>query len=125
MTDVFVNGEDQAYQDVEYPAADWTIRTGIDDAGATDGKSLSLKARYMDGVIQNYYGGITNQGLNPSNQYITYGVIKTPENVEYYINGVKTYSWGKADRGDMPWPYVTPLRTNKASVSGSALSPEA
>jgi len=207
ITNVWVNGEDQDYRDVEYPAADWTVRSGQDDAGASDGKALNLKARYMDGAIQNYYGGVANQGkplmlrggrieskiadlttftygkfearikmpaakngefpawwllgnfpdvgwtacqeldiieftgnnasvapqthwtapytayggnpvdrtyaslgVNPSAQYVTYGVIKTPENIEFYINGVKTYSWGVADRGDMPWPYVTPMR---------------
>jgi len=206
ITNVYVNGEDQDYRDVEYPAADWTVRSGQDDAGASDGKVLNLKARYMDGAIQNYYGGVANQGkplmvragrieskladattftygkfearlkmpaakngefpawwllgnfpdvgwtacqeldiieftgnnasvapqthwtapytayggnpvdrtyaslgVNPSTQFVTYGVIKTPENVEFYINGVKTYSWGVADRGDMPWPYVTPM----------------
>ncbi len=202
--DIFVNGEDQDYQDVEYPAADWTVRSGQDDAGALDGKSLNLKARYMDGQIQDYYGGngkplfiragrlesqITDAstfvygkfearikmpparngefpawwllgnfpdvgwtacqeldiieftgnnaskapqthwsgpypayggnpngttyaqlGINPSNQYITYGVVKTPEYIEFYINGVKTYSWTKAERGDQPWPYLSPMR---------------
>ena len=49
-------------------------------------------------------------GINPSDQYITYGVIKTPEYVEYYVNGVKTYTWTKAERGDQPWPYLTPMR---------------
>ncbi len=206
ITNVWVNGEDQDYRDVEYPAADWTVRSGQDDAGASDGKVLNLKARYMDGAIQNYYGGVAGQGkplmvrggrveskiadlttftygkfearikmpaakngefpawwllgnfpdvgwtacqeldiieftgnnasvapqthwtapytayggnpvdrtyaslgVNPSTQFVTYGVIKTPENVDFYINGVKTYSWGVADRGDMPWPYVTPM----------------
>ena len=205
--DIFVNGEDIDYQDVEYPAADWTIRTGQDDAGALDGKVLNLKARYMDGQIQDYYGGVAGQGkplfirsgriesqiaddstfvygkfearikmpparngefpawwllgnfpdvgwtacqeldiveftganvskipqthwsapypayggnpnnttyaqmgLSPSDQYITYGVIKTPETVEYYVNGVKTYTWTKAERGDQPWPYLSPMR---------------
>ena len=206
ITNTWVNGEDQDYRDVEYPAADWTVRSGQDDAAASDGKVLNLKARYMDGAIQNYYGGVANQGkplmvrggriesklsdattftygkfearikmpaakngefpawwllgnfpdvgwtacqeldiieftgnnasvapqthwtapytayggnpvdrtyaslgINPSTQYVTYGVIKTPENIEFYINGVKTYSWGIADRGDMPWPYVSPM----------------
>ena len=204
---IFVNGEDIDYQDVEYPAADWTIRTGQDDAGAIDGKVLNLKARYMDGQIQDYYGGVAGQGkplfirsgriesqitdastfvygkfearikmpparngefpawwllgnfpdvgwtacqeldiieftganaskapqthwsapypayggnpnnttyaqlgINPSGQYVTYGVIKTPEYVEYYVNGVKTYTWTKAERGDQPWPYLSPMR---------------
>lgn len=204
---IFVNGEDQDYQDVEYPAADWTVRSGQDDAGASDGKALNLKARYMDGQIQDYYGGNAGQGkplfiragriesqitdaatftygkfearikmpparngefpawwllgnfpdvgwtacqeldiieftganaskapqthwsapypayggnpnnttyaqlgVNPSNQYVTYGVIKTPEYIEYYVNGVKTYTWTKAERGDQPWPYLTPMR---------------
>lgn len=49
---IFVNGEDIDYQDVEYPAADWTFRVGQPDAGASDGKVLNLKARYMDGQIQ-------------------------------------------------------------------------
>lgn len=204
---IFVNGEDIDYQDVEYPAADWTFRVGQPDAGATDGKVLNLKARYMDGQIQDYYGGVAGQGkplfiragriesqitddstfvygkfearikmpparnaefpawwllgnfpdvgwtacqeldiieftganvskapqthwsapyaayggnpygttyaqlgINPSDEYVTYGVIKTPESVDYYINGVKTYSWTKAERGDQPWPYLTPMR---------------
>jgi hypothetical protein len=54
---IFVNGEDIDYQDVEYPAADWTFRVGQPDPGASDGKVLNLKARYMDGQIQDYYGG--------------------------------------------------------------------
>lgn len=204
---IFVNGEDIDYQDVEYPAADWTLRVGQPDTGASDGKVLNLKARYMDGQIQDYYGGTAGQGkplfiragriesqiaddstfvygkfearikmpparngefpawwllgnfpdvgwtacqeldiieftganaskapqtrwsapypayggnpfgttyaqlgINPSDQYITYGVIKTPEYVEYYVNGVKTYTWTKAERGDQPWPYLTPMR---------------
>lgn len=203
-SDIFVNGEDQDYQDVEYPAADWTLRSGQPDAGASDGKVLNLKARYMDGVVQDQYAHngkplfirsgrlesqITDQstfvygkfearikmpparnaefpawwllgnfpdvgwtacqeldiieftghnatlapqthwsapyaayggnpngttyaqlGVDPSNQYVTYGVVKTPEYVDFYINGVKTYSWTKADRGDMPWPYLSPMR---------------
>lgn len=204
---IFVNGEDIDYQDVEYPAADWTIRTGQDDTGALDGKVLNLKARYMDGQIQDYYGGVAGQGkplfiragriesqiadsstfvfgkfearikmpparngefpawwllgnfpdvgwtacqeldiieftganaskapqthwsapypayggnpngttyaqlgINPSSQYVTYGVVKYPESIEFYINGVKTYSWTKPERGDQPWPYVSPMR---------------
>ena len=59
---IFVNGEDIDYQDVEYPAADWTFRVGQPDTGATDGKVLNLKARYMDGQIQDYYGGVAGQG---------------------------------------------------------------
>jgi hypothetical protein len=59
---IFVNGEDIDYQDVEYPAADWTFRVGQPDAGASDGKVLNLKARYMDGQIQDYYGGTAGQG---------------------------------------------------------------
>ncbi len=206
ITGTYVNGEDEDYRDVEYPTADWTVRSGQADAGASDGKALALKARYMDGAIQNYYGGIANQGkplfirsgrieskladnttftygkfearlkmpaarnaefpawwllgnfpdvgwtacqeldiieftgfnatiapqthwsgpypayggnpvdtsyaslgVDPSAQYVTYGVIKTPESIEFYINGVKTYSWSQADKGDMPWPYVTPM----------------
>ena len=31
---IFVNGEDIDYQDVEYPAADWTFRVGQPDTGA-------------------------------------------------------------------------------------------
>ena len=36
-SDIFVNGEDQDYQDVEYPAADWTLRSGQPDAGIAIG----------------------------------------------------------------------------------------
>lgn len=207
ITNVYVNGEDQDYRDVEYPAADWTVRSGIADTGATDGKVLSLKARYMDGAIQNYYGGVANQGkplfirsgrieskladnttftygkfearikmpaarnaefpawwllgnfpdvgwtacqeldiieftgnnatnapqthwsgpyavyggnpvttsyaslgVNPSTQYVTYGVIKTPEYAEFYVNGIKTYTYSRTNKGeDQPWPYLTPM----------------
>jgi hypothetical protein len=207
-SNIFVNGEDQDYQDVEYPAADWTVRSGQDDAGAMDGKVLNLKARYMDGQIQDYYGGVPNQGkplliragriesqitdestfvygkfearikmpparnaefpawwllgnfpdvgwtacqeldiieftganpvkapqthwsapyaiyggnpnnttyaqlgVNPSDQYVTYGVIKTPDSADFYINGVKTYSWNRSNIGEQqPWPYVSPMR---------------
>ncbi len=205
---IFVNGEDIDYQDVEYPAADWTFRVGQDDPAALDGKVLNLKARYMDGEIQDYYGGVAGEGkpifiragriesqitddstfvfgkfearikmpparnaefpawwllgnfpdvgwtacqeldiveftgnnvntipqthwsapyaiyggnpnpvtysqfgINPSNQYVTYGVIKTPEYVEYYVNGVKTYTWSRENMGEeQPFPYVTPMR---------------
>lgn len=205
---IFVNGEDQDYQDVEYPAPDWTVRSGQNDAGALDGKALNLKARYMDGEIQDYYGGVPNGGkplfiragriesqitdestfvygkfearikmpparnaefpawwllgnfpdtgwtacqeldiieftganaikapqthwsapypvyggnpnnttyaqlgVNPSNQYVTYGVIKTPDYVEYYINGTKTYTFSRENQGEeQPWPYVSPMR---------------
>ena len=49
----------------------------------------------------NPYGTTYAQlGISPSDEYVTYGVIKTPESVDYYINGVKTYSWTKAERGD-------------------------
>lgn len=212
-TSIWVNGEDQDYKDVEYPAADWTLRSGQDEAGALDGKALNLKARYMDGIIEGYYGGVAGQGkplfiragrieslitdnttftfgkfearikmpparnaefpawwllgnfpdvgwtacqeldiieftgkaasvsianteapqtrwqapypafggnpnkatygslgINPTTQFITYGVIKTPDAAEFYINGVKTFTFGRADRADMPWPYVTPMR---------------
>lgn len=206
--DIFVNGEDQDYQDVEYPASDWTVRSGQPDAGAMDGSALNLKARYMDGTIQDYYGGVANQGkplfiragrieslisdsttftygkfearikmpparnaefpawwllgnfpdvgwtacqeldiieftganatnapqthwsapyaiyggnptttsyaslgVSPSAQYVTYGVIKTPDSIEFYINGTKTYSWSRTTMGEQqPWPYVTPMR---------------
>lgn len=204
---IYVNGEDQDYQDVEYPAADWTVRSGQPDAGAMDGSALNLKARYMDGAVQNYYGGVANQGkpllirsgriesllsdattftygkfearikmpparngefpawwllgnfpdvgwtacqeldiieftganatnapqthwsapyaiyggnptttsyaslgVNPSSQYVTYGVIKTPDSIEFYVNGVKTYSWSRTTMGEQqPWPYVSPM----------------
>lgn len=202
--DIFVNGEDQDYQDVEYPAADWTIATGQDDADATDGKALILKARYMDGDIQDYYGGngkplfiragriesqitdattftygkfeariktpparnaefpawwllgnfpdvgwtacqeldimeftgaeatavpqtywtapyavhggvstpFADLGIdNPETEYVTYGIIKTPDSVEYYVNGILTQTFSRANQGDdQPWPYVTPMR---------------
>jgi hypothetical protein len=205
---IYVNGEDQDYQDVEYPAADWTVRSAHPDAGAMDGSALNLKARYMDGAVQDYYGGVANQGkplfiragriesqiadsstftygkfearikmpparnaefpawwllgnfpdvgwtacqeldiieftganatnapqthwsapyaiyggnptatsyaslgVNPSAQYVTYGVIKTPDSIEFYVNGTKTYSWSRTTMGEQqPWPYVTPMR---------------
>lgn len=202
--DIFVNGEDQDYQDVEFPAADWTIGTAQPDEDALDGKALILKARYMDGEIQDYYGGngkplfiragriesqITDAttftygkfeariktpparnaefpawwllgnypdvgwtacqeldimeftgaeatavpqtywtapypvhggvstpyadlGItNPETEYVTYGIIKTPDSVEYYVNGIKTQTFSRANQGDdQPWPYVTPMR---------------
>ncbi|ABD80706.1 discoidin domain-containing protein [Saccharophagus degradans] len=207
-TNIFVNGEDIDYQDVEYPQADWTIGVGQDDPAAIDGKALILKARYMDGEVQDYYGGdpanpgkplfirsgriesqITddttftygkfearlkmpparngefpawwllgnfpdvgwtacqeldimeftgNNGMNipqtywtapyavhggttvglaglgitnPQEQYVTYGIIKTPSKVEWYINGVLTNTFSRDNQGDdQPWPYVTPMR---------------
>jgi hypothetical protein len=206
-TNIFVNGEDEDYQDVEYPAADWTLRSGQNDADAIDGKALNLKARYMDGAIQNYYGGKPNQGkplliragriesktadattftygkfearikmpaakngefpawwllgnfedvgwtacqeldiieftganatnapqthwsapyaiyggnpvttsyaslgISPSSQYVTYGVIKTPDSADFYINGIKTYSFSRTNMGEQqPFPYVSPM----------------
>ncbi|WP_440906004.1 discoidin domain-containing protein [Catenovulum sp. SX2] len=205
---IFVNGEDIDYQDVEYPQADWTIRTGQPDTDALDGKALNLKARYMDGEIQDYYGGdaqnpgkplfiragriesqITDDttftygkfearikmpparnaefpawwllgnypdvgwtacqeldivewtganadklpqtywtapyavhggtslsyqalGINDAtNTYNTYGVIKTPDKVEWYVNGELTQTFSRENQGDdQPWPYVTPMR---------------
>jgi beta-glucanase (GH16 family) len=203
-SDVFVNGEDIDYQDVEFPAADWTIRTGQPDVGATDGAVLNLKARFMDGEIQDYYNkdgkplfirsgriesqitddttftygkfearikmpparhaefpawwllgnypdvgwtacqeldiveftganpnllpqtfwtapyavhggvGLSYQNLgipDPSNSYNTFGVIKTPDKVEWYVNGVLTQTFSRENQGDdQPWPYVTPMR---------------
>jgi hypothetical protein len=208
ITNVYVNGEDQDYRDIEYPAADWTVRSGQSDAAASDGKVLNLKARFMDGQVQNYYGGVAGQGkpllvrggrieskiadnttftygkfearikmpparnaefpawwllgnfpdvgwtacqeldiieftgnsplkapqthwsapyviyggnpvdntyaglgIDPSNQYITYGVIKTPDYVEFYVNGVKAYTFSRTNMGEQqPWPYVSPMR---------------
>ncbi|MGL1957385.1 MAG: discoidin domain-containing protein [Colwellia sp.] len=207
-TDIFVNGEDIDYQDVEYPQADWTIGTGQNDSDALDGKALILKARYMDGIVQDVYGGDTanpgkplyirsgrietqitddttftygkfeariknpparnaefpawwllgnfpdvgwtacqeldimeftgNNGSaipqthwtapyavhgsqqvnlvelginNSSTEYVTYGIIKTPEKVEWYINGILTKTFSRENQGDdQPWPYVTPMR---------------
>ncbi|WP_116371632.1 family 16 glycosylhydrolase [Marinomonas sp. MED121] len=203
--EIYVNGEDIDYQDVEYPASDWTIASGQADTDASDGKSLILKARYMDGEIQNYYGDengkplfirsgriesqITNDTTftygkfearikvppsrngefpawwllgnyddvgwtacqeldimeftgnvptgvpqthwtapytsygsfradyadvdvtDPENNYVTYGVIKTPDSVEWYVNGILTKTFSRDNQADdQPWPYVTPMR---------------
>nr|ACR23657.1 cellulase [bacterium enrichment culture clone CelA12] len=83
---IFVNGEDIDYQDVEYPTPDWTIRTGQDDAGALDGKVLNLQARYMDGQIQDYYGGVVNGGKP---LFIRAGRIESP------IADESTFVFGK------------------------------
>ncbi|EAR10101.1 discoidin domain-containing protein [Reinekea blandensis] len=203
-SDIFVNGEDIDYQDVEYPSPDWTIRSGQPDIGALDGAALNLKARFMDGEIQDLYNkdgkplfirsgriesqitddttftygkfearlkmpparhaefpawwllgnypdvgwtacqeldiveftganpdllpqtfwtapytvhggvGLSYQNLGipyPSNSYNTYGVIKTPDKVEWYVNGQLTQTFSRDNQGDdQPWPYVTPMR---------------
>lgn len=203
-SDIFVNGEDIDYQDVEYPAQDWTLASGQFDSGAVDNNVLILKARYMDGQVQDVYGGdpenpgkplfirsgriesqITdattftygkfeariknpparngefpawwllgnfpdvgwtacqeldimeftgNNGsgipqthwtapyavhgsfrapisFDSSQEFATYGIIKTPSKVEWYINGVLTKTFSRENQGDdQPWPYVTPMR---------------
>lgn len=136
MTNIFVNGEDQDYQDVEYPTADWVVRSGQDDAGAGDGKVLNLKARYMDGAIQNYYGGVANQGKPlmvragriesklADNTTFTYGKFEARLKMPPARNGEFPAWWLLGNFDDVGWTACQELDIIEFTGNNASVAPQ-